>query len=154
MIREAEPRDRDAIQQLYQALCPDAPVRVLPERITALKEDPNNFLFVYEDDGKIIGTILLTIILSPIFGTQDFGLLEYFIVDQNHRRQGIGSKLTEHGIQVCRERKCTRIILLSNDHRKEAHAFYESMGFDGTGKVGFVKYLNRNKAIEPPMNTM
>ncbi len=143
MIREAEPRDRDAIQHLYQALCPDAPVRVLPERITELRKDPNNFLFVSEDDGVIIGTVFLTICMSPMFGTQDFGLIEYFIVDQNYRRHGIGSKLTEHVIQVCRARKCTRIILLSNDHRKEAHAFYESMGFDGTGKVGFVKYLNR-----------
>lgn len=147
MIREAEPRDRDTIRCLYQALCPGAPVRVLPERIVEIKEDPNNFLFVAEVDGKIAGTVLLTVILSPMFGTQDFGLVEYFIVDQNYRRQGIGRKLTEHVIQVCRARKCTRIILLSNDHRKEAHAFYESMGFDCAGKVGFVKYLNREKTI-------
>lgn len=145
MIREAEPKDRDSIQSLYQALCPDAPVRVLPERIAEIKEDPNNFLFVAEVDGKIAGTVLLTICLSPIFGTQDFGLIEYFIVDQNYRRQGIGRRLTEHVIAVCRSRKCTRIILLSNDHRKEAHAFYKSMGFDCSGKVGFVKYLNRGK---------
>jgi GNAT superfamily N-acetyltransferase len=46
---------------------------------------------------------------------------------QHYRRQGIGRRLTEHLIQVCRARKCTRIILLSNDHRKEAHAVYESM---------------------------
>jgi GNAT superfamily N-acetyltransferase len=147
MIREAEPRDRDEIQRLYEALCPDAPVRVLPERITEIREDSNNFLYVAEVDGKIAGTVMLTICLSPIFGTQDFGLIEYFIVDQNYRRQGIGRRLTEHLIQVCRARKCTRIILLSNDHRKEAHAFYESMGFDCSGKVGFVKYLNRDKAI-------
>ncbi|MGE5605718.1 MAG: GNAT family N-acetyltransferase [Bacteroidota bacterium] len=69
------------------------------------------------------------------------------IVDQNYRRQGIGRRLMEHVVQVCRARKCTRIILLSNDHRKEAHAFYKSIGFDCSGKVGFVKYLNRDKAI-------
>lgn len=143
MIREAEIKDQNAIQSLYQALCPDAPVRVLPERIAELKQDPNNFLFGYEMDGNIIGTVFLTICLSPMFGTRDFGLIEYFIVDQKFRRRGIGRRLTEYVIQVCRERKCTRIILLSNDHRKEAHAFYESLGFDGTGKVGFVKYLNR-----------
>lgn len=147
MIREAEPRDREAIQRLYEALCPGAPVRVLPERIIAIKEDPNHFLFVYEVDGKVVGTVLLTVILSPMFGTQDFGLIEYLIVDQNYRRQGIGRKLMEHVIAVCRGRKCTRIILLSNDHRKEAHAFYESMGFDCSDKVGFVKYLNRDKVI-------
>lgn len=147
MIRKAEPKDKDAIQLLYQVLCPDAPVRVLPERIEELKKDLNNFLYVYEMAGNIIGTVFLTICLSPMFGTQDFGLIEYFIVDQNYRRQGIGSKLTDHVIQVCRERKCTRIILLSNDNRKEAHAFYASKGFDCSGKTGFVKYLNRERTV-------
>jgi GNAT superfamily N-acetyltransferase len=143
MIREAEPTDRDAIQSLYQALCPDAPVKVLPERIAELKKDPHNSLFVYEIDENITGTVFLTICPSPMFGFQPFGLIEYFIVAENYRRQGIGSQLTDHVIQVCRDRKCTRIILLSNDHRKAAHAFYESKGFSSSGKVGFVKYLNR-----------
>lgn len=147
MIREAEPRDRDAIQSLYLALCPDAPVRVLPERIEEIKKDPNNFLFVFEIEGNVVGTILLTICLSPIFGAQDFGLIEYFIVDQNYRRQGIGSKLIDHVIQVCCDRKCTGLFYYSNNDRKKAHAFYEHKGFDSTGKVGFVKYLNRGKAI-------
>lgn len=148
MIRKAEPKDKDAIQLLYQALCPNAPVRVLPERIEELKKDLNNFLYVYEMTGNIVGTVFLTICLSPMFGTQDFGLIEYFIVDQNYRRQGIGSKLTDHVIQICRERKCTRIILLSKDNRQEAHAFYESKGFNGFGKTGFVKYLNRDKGSQ------
>lgn len=146
MIREAEPKDRGGVQLLYQALCPEAPVRVLPEQIAELKRDPNNFLFVYEMDGNIVGTVFLTICLSPMFGNQPFGLFEYFIVDQKFRRQGIGSKLTDHLIKVCRERKCTRIILLSNNSRKEAHAFYESKGFDCSGKVGYVKYLNRESS--------
>jgi GNAT superfamily N-acetyltransferase len=145
MIREAETTDRDAIHSLYQALCPDAPVKVLPERIAELKADPNNFLFVYEMDGNITGTVFLTICLSPMFGFQPFGLIEYFIVAENNRRQGVGSQLTDHVIQVCRDKKCTRIILLSNDHRQAAHAFYESKGFSSSGKVGFVKYLNRKK---------
>jgi GNAT superfamily N-acetyltransferase len=143
MIREAETTDKDAIQSLYRALCPDVPVNVLPERIVELRNDPNNFLFVYEMEGKVTGTVFLTICLSPMFGFQPFGLIEYFIVDENYRRQGIGSQLTDHVIQVCRDKKCTRIILLSNDHRHAAHAFYVSKGFSSSGKVGFVKYLNR-----------
>lgn len=136
MIREAEPRDREEIQRLYEVLCPGAPVRVLPERIAAIKEDPNNFLFVDEVDGKIVRTVLLTVILSPIFGTQDFGLIEYLIVAQNYRRQGIGRRLMEHVFTVCRGRQCTRIILLSNDHRKEAHAFMRAWGLTVRGKLG------------------
>jgi GNAT superfamily N-acetyltransferase len=143
MIREAEPADKDAIQSLYKALCPDAPVYVLPERITELKQDPHNYLFVHENEGTISGTVFLTICPSPMFGFQPFGLIEYFIVDEKYRGQGIGNQLTDHVIQVCRDKKCTRIVLISNDHRKAAHALYESKGFSSSGKVGFVKYLNR-----------
>lgn len=143
LIREAEPADKDAIQSLYQALCPGAPVNVLPERILELKNDPNNFLLVHEIEGEITGTVFLTVCLSPMFGFQPYGVIEYFIVNEKYRRQGIGSQLTDHVTQLCREKKCTRIILISNDHRKAAHALYESKGFSSTGKVGYVKYLNR-----------
>lgn len=143
MIREAEPADKDAIQSLYRELCPDAPVNVLPERIIELKDNPNNFLLVHEIEGKITGTVFLTICLSPMFGFQPFGAIEYFIVDEEFRRQGIGGQLTDYVIQLCRDKKCTRIMLISNDHRKAAHALYESKGFSSAGKIGYVKYLNR-----------
>jgi GNAT superfamily N-acetyltransferase len=143
MIREAEPKDKEAIQYLYKILCPDAPVKVIPERIEEIKKDPNQFLFVYEEDGIILGTVILVICLSAMFGVQPFGLIEHFIVDEKFRRQGIGSKLTDYVIQVCRGKKCTRVMLLSNTDRKEAHMFYENKGFDSTAKRGFVNYLNR-----------
>lgn len=34
-------------------------------------------------------------------------------------------------------------MLLSSSHRQEAHAFFAHVGFDGSRKRGFVKYLNR-----------
>jgi GNAT superfamily N-acetyltransferase len=145
MIREAEPKDKDAIQYLYKILCPDAPVKVISERIEEIKNEPNQFLFVYEEDGIILGTVMLVICLSAMFEVQPFGLIEHFIVDKKSRRQGIGSKLTDYVIQVCREKKCTRVMLLSNADRKEAHIFYENKGFDSTTKRGFVNYLNRNR---------
>jgi GNAT superfamily N-acetyltransferase len=143
MIREAEPKDKEAIEYLYKILCPDAPIKVISERIAEIKKDPKQFLFVYEEDGTVLGTVMLIICLSAMFGVQPFGLIEHFIVDEKARRQGIGGKLTDYVIQVCREKRCTRIMLLSNADRKEAHIFYENKGFDSTTKRGFVKYLNR-----------
>ena len=52
MIREAEVMDKEAIQNLYQLLCPNDPVNVLPARIEQIKKDHNNFLFVWEEAGK------------------------------------------------------------------------------------------------------
>jgi GNAT superfamily N-acetyltransferase len=143
MIREAEPKDQAAIQHLYEILAPGAPVKVFSERIEEIGKDPNQFLFVYEENGVVLGTVMLVICLSAMFGAQPFGLIEHFVVDERSRRQGIGSKLTDYAIQVCRAKKCTRVMLLSNADRSEAHRFYEHKGFDGSRKKGFVNYLNR-----------
>lgn len=58
MIREAERMDKDAIQSLYKFLCPNDPVNVLPERIEQIKNDQNNFLFVYEEAAVSEETII------------------------------------------------------------------------------------------------
>ncbi len=143
MIREAEAGDQIALQHLYKILCPDAPVHVLPERIEQIKADPHNFLFIYEADGNIMGTVFLTICPCPMFGFQPFGVVENFIVDEGYRGQGVGKKLLEHIFATSRANKCTAIKLLSSSHREAAHRFFERNGFDGSAKKGFVKYLNR-----------
>jgi hypothetical protein len=51
MIREAETKDRDAIQLLYEILCPDEQINVLSERIEQIRNDSHNFLYVYDSYG-------------------------------------------------------------------------------------------------------
>lgn len=150
MIREADFRDKEALEQLYRMLSPSA--KVLPEQIEAIRQAPYQFLFVYEADGKVAGTIMLIIGLSPMFGTQPFGLLEYLVVDEAHRKQGIGRQLVEFVIRLCREKQCTRLILLSGADRQDAHRFYERLGFDGSTKKGFINYLNRAASYKEKKN--
>lgn len=143
MIREAEGGDRDALQALYQQLAPEAPVRVTAERIEEIKNDPHNYLWVYEENDVPVGTLLVTLALNPMFGSLPFGVIENVVVDEAYRNQGIGSKLMDHAILFCREKKCVKVMLMSSVHRTEAHAFYERKGFDGSSKKGFVLYCNR-----------
>ncbi len=143
MIREAEAIDKDAIQNLYKDLCPNSPVRVLSERIEQIRNDPNNFLYVYEEDGNILGTVFFTVCLSPLFGWQPFGVVENFVVDDKHRGQGIGAALINHVFLVGRENKCFSVKLLSSSFREDAHRFFVKNGFNSTDKKAFIKYLNR-----------
>jgi N-acetylglutamate synthase-like GNAT family acetyltransferase len=143
LIREAEASDKDAIQNLYRDLCPNAPVKVLPERIKQIRHDPNNFLFVYEEAGNILGTIFFTICLSPMFGIQPFGVVENFIVADNRRGQGIGTLLINHVFKVGRENKCFAVKLFSSSFRENAHQFFEKNGFNSSDKKAFIRYLNR-----------
>jgi hypothetical protein len=97
--------DSYPIEYLYKILCPDAPIKVISERILEIKKDPNQFLFVYEKDGIVLGTVMLVICLSAMFGVQPFGLIEHFIVDEKARRQGIQGALD-------RPKKLKQILIL------------------------------------------
>ncbi|TCL72310.1 N-acetylglutamate synthase-like GNAT family acetyltransferase [Hydrogenispora ethanolica] len=143
MIRTARPEDAPAIQVLYEILCPGLPVRVLPERIAAIDTDPRNFLLVAEAAGRVVGTAFLTVALSPMFGTQPFGVIEYLVVDPGARGRGVGGRLMEQLLDICRAQHCTAVLLASSAHRTRAHAFFVRHGFDGDAKKGFVNYLNR-----------
>jgi N-acetylglutamate synthase-like GNAT family acetyltransferase len=145
MIREAETGDRKSIQRLYEILCPNEQINVLAERIDQIKEDLNNYLFVYEEDSQILGTVFITICLDVMFGFQPYAVLENIIVQDSVRGRGIGKKLLEHIEHECRKLHCTKIMLLSNINRIEAHEFFEKNGYDGTVSKGFKKYLNNDK---------
>lgn len=141
MIREAEVKDRDAIQRLYEILCPGEPINVLELMIEQIKNDKNNFLFVDEQDSIIFGTVLLTICLDPMFGLQPYGLVENIVINPQMRGKGVGKKLLEHVERFCRDLNCSKIMLLSNSFRVDAHRFFEANGYNGSVSKGFKKYL-------------
>jgi N-acetylglutamate synthase-like GNAT family acetyltransferase len=141
MIREAETKDRDAIQRLYEILCPDEPINVLSERIEQIRNDSHNFLYVYDSNGQVLATVFLTLCLDPMFGNEPHGLIENIVVDDTLRGKGIGKALLDHIDHVCRELNCSKIMLLSNSFRLDAHRFFEANGYNGTVSKGFKKYL-------------
>ena len=76
LIREAYFSDYNSIQYLYELLCPDeSTIQVLPERIEQIRQDHNNYLFVYEQDDLVVGTVFLTICLNPMYGKNPTVLL-------------------------------------------------------------------------------
>ncbi|WNG51811.1 GNAT family N-acetyltransferase [Archangium minus] len=144
MIREAEPTDAGALQRLYELLVPHNPrIRVLPERLARLREDVDNFCFVDEREGQVVGTVLLHLCPDVMFEERPYALLENLVVDPGARGRGSGRALLEHAERVCREHGCTKVMLLSGVHRTEAHAFFERLGYSGSVSRAFKKYLPR-----------
>ncbi len=52
------------------------------------------------------------------------------IVDEKHRRSGIGKLFMNRISEIARSKGCSKIELESAFPRVEAHAFYEKMGFE------------------------
>ena len=142
MIREADPKDSSVIEKLYKKLAPHSiNLKVLPERVEQIRKDYNNFLFVYEEDHAIKGSVFITFCLDPGYGFRPYTIVEYVIVGEGYRGKGIGEKLLKHVEKVSIGRESTRIVLLSSVARTEAHKFFTKNGYDGTISKGFKKYI-------------
>jgi GNAT superfamily N-acetyltransferase len=90
-------------------------------------------------DGQVAGLAGLHVL--PLVEHDEVGcMLTAMVVGAAHRRQGIGAELVGAVEQEARSRGCTRLVLGSANRRADAHAFYERLGFESTGRR-FVKAL-------------
>jgi len=147
MIREAEAKDVSALSNLYHQLvrsvAPDTMIDVREDRIEQIRNDPRNFLFVLEMKDRICGSAFLTLCLDPLYRYQPYALLENFVIGQLQQGKGYGTMLARYVEHFCLQADCSKIMLLSNSKRSEAHTFFEKQGFSSELKKGFVKYRSQ-----------
>ncbi|MBU0596909.1 GNAT family N-acetyltransferase [Patescibacteria group bacterium] len=88
--------------------------------------------FVVESDGNVAGRGYLYIIYNDLHDLP-YGLVEDVFVEEDFRRKGIGTKLMNSIIDEAKNIGCYKIIAQSRHDRREAHEFYDSMGFHNHG---------------------
>jgi N-acetylglutamate synthase-like GNAT family acetyltransferase len=140
LVREAENKDAAELTELLGLLANGSKVSVLPERLEEVRNRPDSFVFVAESVGKLIGTVQITLCPDIMYRHQPYAIVENLFVREEARRQGAGKALLDKIERLCLDRDCSKIMLLSSSHRKNAHHFFQSMGYDGDSKKGFVKY--------------
>ena len=101
---------------------------------------PGHELLVVEEDGMVVGTMVLLIVPNLSHGGLPWALIENMVVDQQYRRQGIGRVMMEYAIDRAKETGCYKLQLLSNKKRPEAHQFYSSLGLEPSAH-GFRLYF-------------
>lgn len=108
----------------------------LPERyIKAFREmenDPNNELIVAELNGEVVGTLQL--IFNPSLNYQGGKrcTMESVRVDERFRGQEIGREMMLWAIERTRSEGCVSMQLTMHGERKDAHQFYENLGFSAS----------------------
>jgi N-acetylglutamate synthase-like GNAT family acetyltransferase len=147
MIREAEAKDVSALSNLYHQLvrsvAPDTMIDVREDRIEQIRTDPHNFLFVLEMKDRLCGSAFLTLCLDPLYRYQPYALLENFVIDQGQQGKAMGRFWRGMWNTSACQADCSKIMLLSNSKRSEAHTFFEKQGFSSELKKGFVKYRSQ-----------
>jgi GNAT superfamily N-acetyltransferase len=140
-IRKASQSDVEGLNQLYfqlsngdHGLSPDFPV------IFAQMQEDNSYhlMVAINEDMRVIGSLLGIVCKSLAENYEAFMVIEDVIVDGEYRRAGVGRALFEKIDEIAIENKCAYSILVSSGFRKEAHKFYENMGYCDS-VIGFRK---------------
>ena len=95
----------------------------------AIDKDPNHFLAVMELDHRIIGCLQLTFLPGLSHRGRLRGQIEAVRIAGDLRGKGYGRSLLEWAIGECRRRGCGIAQLTTDASRKDAHRFYETLGF-------------------------
>jgi len=94
-----------------------------------ISSDKNNFLAVIELEKKLIGTCQLTIMPSLVIqGSKRMNIEAVRIIDE-FSNKGIGSWMMQKAIEFAKNQGVKIVQLTSNKERKDAHRFYEKLGF-------------------------
>ena len=93
--------------------------------------------FVARENSEIIASCYICIVSNLTRGGKSIGFIENVITDIKYRRKGIGKTVIKNAVQYAKDQNCYKVLLLSGKERIDAHAFYESIGFDGESKKAF-----------------
>jgi GNAT superfamily N-acetyltransferase len=138
-IREARPEDSEAVAELLGELGYPTDAARFEHRLERIERDPSSRLFVAIVNDRIAG--LAGFHLLPLVEHDEPGCqLTALVVGEEYRRTGVGSELVRTVESEARSRGGRRVLVNTARHRKDAHAFYERLGFEATG-LRFIKSL-------------
>jgi predicted N-acetyltransferase YhbS len=143
IIRKAIKEDIPRILELYEDLMEEkitASSNTIQRVFAEIEALPDKELLIAEHDGLVVGSLFLQIVPNLSHNAHPWAILENMIVDSRYRRHGIGQLLIQHAAESCRKAGCYKIQLLSHIKRKEAHQFYQSLGFENSA-LGFRMYF-------------
>ncbi|MFD8718805.1 GNAT family N-acetyltransferase [Streptomyces sp. NPDC059629] len=99
------------------------------DALERLSADPNQQLVVAVREGRVVGTLQLTVIpgLSRRGATRS--IIEGVRIHADERGSGLGTRFVEWAIDESRRQGCQLVQLTSDKSRTDAHRFYERLGF-------------------------
>ena len=92
-------------------------------------------------DKRLVGSLMGILCLDLVGECRPFMIIENVIVSSDYRNKGIGKALLNEIEMIAKKLNCYYIFFVSGDNRKEAHRFYESLGYNNDKVKGFKKYL-------------
>jgi ribosomal protein S18 acetylase RimI-like enzyme len=139
LLRDARAGDASTVAILLGQLGYPCSRGDAAQRIATMLEDPTQSLVVAEFHGDVCGLLALDTMYYLPLGAPTCRITS-LIVDEAHRRDGLGRLLLREAERRARACGAVRIELTSAAHRHAAHAFYKASGYEESS-LRFVKRL-------------
>jgi GNAT superfamily N-acetyltransferase len=123
LIREALPSDAAAIAPLATQLDYPSNEQDIRRRLAEVQ----GITLVAEWEARIVAWIHVDVTRS--IAHDPFPEVHGVVVDESHRGQGTGEALLRAAMEWARAQGFTKLRLRTNVIRKDAHRFYERLGF-------------------------
>ncbi|MBF0506712.1 MAG: GNAT family N-acetyltransferase [Nitrospirae bacterium] len=138
IIREAAEEDLHSVLSLYGQLgMDDGNVLTADEAIVIfrrMKSYPDYTLYVAVSGNDIMGVFSLLIMDNMAHKGAPSGIIEDVVVREDLRRLGIGRRMMNFAMYLCKKKGCYKLALSSNIQRESAHRFYEKLAFRKHGQ--------------------
>ena len=102
-------------------------------RLARLLVGEGSRVFVAEREAKVMGVLGLHR-MPVLTSLSDVAMIIALVVAERDRRSGVGRLLIARAEDEARAWQCGRIMVTSAERRADAHAFYQHLGYEYTGR--------------------
>jgi GNAT superfamily N-acetyltransferase len=132
-IRDAGPADRESVAALLEELGYPAEADGVARRIASLAGREDYAVYVAETEGDVVG-LGCAHVFPILHADEPLALITALVVAEKAQGGGAGRELVAKLEEFARSHGCVRIAVTTASHRDGAHAFYERLGYQHTGR--------------------
>ena len=133
IVRDATVADAPVLAPLLGELGYPVPPDALAVRLRRMLSSDDQRILVAERHGAALG--LLALHVFPVLAyDRDLAMIMALVVTESARGLGVGRALIERAEAVGKSLGASRLMVTTHVRRADAHAFYERLGFEFTGR--------------------
>ena len=147
VIRKAKKSDIEAVAKIYDEIHTEIEKgnlytgwvrKIYPLKSTAQNAFDKNWLFVAEEDGKIVSAAIINQYQGPIYeeATWEFEAEEHevmvlhtLVVSPSCCKKGIGTKMVAFYEQYAKDNNCPELRMDTNEKNTVARKLYKKLGY-------------------------
>jgi N-acetylglutamate synthase-like GNAT family acetyltransferase len=138
-LRSAARADAGAIASLLGELGYPSGAEAMATRLGRMLSREDQSILIADDDSGVLG--LLALHIFPMLEYDcDAALITALVITERARGMGVGRALVNRAAELARAAGARRFLVTTHNRRAGAHAFYERLGFEFTGRR-YVKEL-------------